>query len=218
MFRNYFLINLLLIVITVFLGIKLYKVLAYSIDIPTEPSEKKIEKKIKVKHKDKALKEASFEIISKQDLFRPSRLAPQKDEGKTERASPINPPRLFGTIILHDEKTAILEDPDTKLTKTYRINDSVAGFVISEIMEDKVVLLRDGERSEVRLRGEKKGIVSKRKSPTRRTPRSVQSRRTSRPSKSVPRRSRTRRTITPEAPEAPEAPVDEPYMPENMDN
>ena len=187
MLRNYFLINVVLIIIIGFLSIKLYKVIEYSVDLPAEPTGKKIEKEIEVKPKDKEIRETSFDVISKLDLFRPSRSpAPKKNKKTTGKALPEKPPRLFGTIILNNKKTAILEDPGTKTTKTYRINDSIAGFTISEILEDRVVLLSDGDRVEVRLRDEKKGILSKAK---RKPLRRVQSRKSKRRTKPVPPRS-----------------------------
>ncbi|HDH13197.1 MAG TPA: hypothetical protein ENG83_13540 [Nitrospirae bacterium] len=189
MLRNYFLINVVLIIIIGFLSIKLYKTIEYSVDIPTEATGERVEKKIEVKRKNKDTAESSFDVISKLDLFRPSRSAPQKNKKTAVKASPEKPPRLFGTIILNNEKTAILENPNTKTTKTYRINDSIAGFTVSEILEDRVVLLRDGESIEVRLWDEKKGIASKiKRRPPRRT-----SKRRSRP---VPPRKSPPRTNT----------------------
>ena len=191
MLRNYFLINVVLIIIIGFLSIKLYKTIEYSVDIPTEATEKRVEKNIEVKRKNKDTTESSFDVISKLDLFRPSRSAPQKNKQTAVKASPEKPPRLFGTIILNNKKTAILEDPGTKTTKTYRINDSIAGFTVSEILEDRVVLLRDGESIEVRLWDEKKGIASKIK---RRPPRRIQSRTSKRRPKPVTPPKRPART------------------------
>jgi hypothetical protein len=134
------------------------------VDIPLEPemAAENMED-VKVKHREKVVSEASFKIIRDQDLFRPSRSAPSKTREKIEKvAAPKNTPRLFGTIILGDNKTAILEDSETKTTKTYRVNESVSGFVVSEILEDKVILLSGSEKVEVRLRDDK-GIKSKRK-------------------------------------------------------
>jgi hypothetical protein len=164
MLRNYFFINLFLIIIIGFLGFKLFNAFASYVDIPVEAKIVEGKKEdIKVKHKEKIASEASFKLITDQDLFRPSRSAPSIKKEKIEKvAAPKNTPRLFGTVILGDNKTAILEDPETKTTKTYRVNESVSGFVVSEILEDKVVLLSGSEKVEVRLRDDK-GIKSKRK-------------------------------------------------------
>lgn len=68
-------------------------------------------------------------------------------------------PRLFGVTITNDNKISIIEDPSTKSTGIYRIDDSVAGFIVLDIQEDKVLLLRDGKEFEIRLR-DSKGIES----------------------------------------------------------
>ncbi len=164
MLRNYFIINLILIIIIGFLGFELFSAFASYVDIPLEPEMATENKEdVRVKHKEKVVSEAFLKIIADQDLFRPSRSAPSIKKEKIEKtAAPKNTPRLFGTIILGDNKTAILEDPETKTTKAYRVNESVSGFVVSEILEDKVVLLSGGEKVEVRLRDDK-GIKSKRK-------------------------------------------------------
>jgi hypothetical protein len=155
---------LFLIIIIGFLGFELFSAFASYVDIPLE-LEMATENKedVRVKHKEKVVSEAFLKIITDQDLFRPSRSAPSIKKEKIEKtAAPKNTPRLFGTIILGDNKTAILEDPETKTTKTYRINESVSGFVVSEILEDKVVLLNGSEKVEVRLRDDK-GIKSKKR-------------------------------------------------------
>ncbi len=165
MLRNYFFINLFLIIIIGFLGFELFGSFASYVDIPLEPEMVTENKEdVKVKHEKKVISEAFFKIITDQDLFRPSRSAPSIKKEIIEKAStlPKNTPRLFGTIILGDNKTAILEDPETKTTKTYRVNESVSGFVVSEILEDKVVLLSGSEKVEVRLRDDK-GIKSKKR-------------------------------------------------------
>ena len=96
------------------------------------------------------------------DLFQPDRKLPaEKAPEAKQTVQPGNTPRLFGTIILGDKKTAILEDPDTKATKIYSINDSIAGYVVSEISSNKVVLLLNDESVEDKLQDEKKGIADK---------------------------------------------------------
>ncbi|MBI5097642.1 MAG: hypothetical protein HZB30_00180 [Nitrospirae bacterium] len=157
MIRNYFLINLILLIIIGFLGSKFYKVYSQTFNVPSEPAVKQVQKETPpVQSEDKALDASHFQIISNMDLFRPAR-SPYKEDVKQQEAPKI-PPRLFGTVILGNEKTAILEDSNTKTTRTYRINDSIGGYVISDILEDRVLLSWNGERSEVRLREEKKGL------------------------------------------------------------
>jgi len=151
-------INLLLIIVLCFLGFKFYETFRATAGMPA-PSDIK-QKKTKDVSKKRAplLNSASYEVITQKDLFRPSRAASEKKVEKTdEKEAPKNPPKLFGTIILDNEKTAILQDSESKNTKVYKLNELIAGYTISDILEDKVVLVKDGEKHEIKLR-EDKGI------------------------------------------------------------
>lgn len=156
MIRNYFLLNIFLILIIGVLGNKFYHVLTYSMELPAEAGTGEFQKEdIAVAHKDSVFDERVFDAISALDLFRPSRTAPLVEKKGTEKPPLPNPPKLFGTVILNDNKTAILEQPDTKTTKVYRINDTISGYTVLEIHENKVVLLGNDEKVEVRLRDDK---------------------------------------------------------------
>ncbi len=193
MLRNYFLINLLLVLILAFLGIKLYGTVTHTIEMPAGLTDKQKERKVQqVRRAPRIDNIASFEVISNLDLFRPSRSASVKKVVKTEKAPPKDPPKVFGTVIFNNFKSAILEDPDTKSTKTYSVNDSVAGYVISDILEDKVVLSRDGESFEVKLR-ESKGVTAPKRSAVKRQSRAKRT--VSKPRKRRPQR--TRRAVPP---------------------
>ncbi|MEN8264574.1 MAG: hypothetical protein ABFR82_14050 [Nitrospirota bacterium] len=196
MLRNYFFINMCLVIVIGLLGFKLYHVSAYTVEIPLAAEIKDVKKEsIKTKQKEAAFNESSFQIISKMDLFRPSRKPPAVKAEKKVKATPKkNIPRLFGTIILGDIKSAILEDPESKTTKSYRLNESVAGFTVAEILEDKVVLLSGSEKVEVRLRDEK-GIKPKKKSNYKSKSRR-QSRKISRKPRSKPKPRRLPRSHT----------------------
>ena len=61
-------------------------------------------------------------------------------------------PRLFGTTITNKDKIAIFQDPFTKSTGTYRIDDSVAGFIVLDIQQYKAILLRGNKEFEVALK------------------------------------------------------------------
>ncbi len=183
MLRNYFLINIILLIIVGFLGFKFYKALTHSLNIPSETAVQQAQKKekSKVKRKDDNQEEKSFQIITKNDLFRPSR-TPVVLNNDSKPAPAKSPPKLFGTVILNESKTAILEDPDTKTTKSYHVNDLIAGFVVSDILKDKVILSRDGDEIEVKLRDEK-GIKTRRRPPSTRK---VQPRRQPRRRRPIP--------------------------------
>jgi len=162
MLRNRFFINLVLLIIIFLLGGKLYSVLSYTADMPMQPDVKSDEKvKVDIKPVDRIINESNVHLIAKLDLFRPARtpyVAEKKDD-PVQEATPGNPPKLFGTILLNNRQTAILQDPDTKKTAMYHVNDSVAGYKVSEILEEKVVLLKGAEKVEIKLR-EDKGVAA----------------------------------------------------------
>ncbi len=85
------------------------------------------------------LDNAVYNVIVQKDLFRPSRSASSTDEASIG-LSPKETPKLFGTIITENWRSAILEDPSTKMTKLYKINGLFAGFIVSDIQKDKVGL------------------------------------------------------------------------------
>ena len=215
MVRNYFLINLLLIMTISVLGFKVYKVATDRAALPAAPVAQEKQTRVpSVKHVEISVNAASYDVISDLDLFRPSRSPAEKKEVTAEKGPPKDPPKLFGTIILNELKTAILEDPDTKSTKNYSINDTVAGYVISDILQDKVVLQRDGENFEVKLR-ESKGITA----PKRRSVSRQSTRRTQKAAVKKPRRQRrpqrTRRAVPPRSTPKPAA---DPHLPEDVQN
>lgn len=182
--RSLFLINLVLFTIIGLLGIKLYNTWTHTLEVPTISAQEapKKAKKRTISKREPVLSASSYQIIVDKDLFRPSR-TPVKEN--TQTAAPLSPkerPKLFGTMIMDSGTFAILEDPSTKASKIYYINDSFSGFTVSEILEDKVILKRGGESIEVKLR-EKKDIKMPKppkKEPKKRTP---------------PRRTRPRRSF-----------------------
>ena len=148
--RRYFLVNLALLVIAIFLAFILYKVLSKPLDVPLQSSQKTQRPKTgKSINTEPELHINDYETIVQKDLFRPSRSAATSEMSSIV---PLEKPKLFGTIIMDSGKSAILEDPITKTTKLYNLNDSIAGFVVSDIREDKVILLRGTEKIEVMLR------------------------------------------------------------------
>lgn len=200
MLRNYFLLNLLLILILGALGFKLYNVMAYTEVVPSEASVKDASKAdIPFQRKGREMNPGAFDTISRLDLFRPTRSASQVKEKKAEKAPLKNPPKLFGTIILNENKTAILEDPETKSTKVYRINDTVAGYTLSDILEDKVILTGNGDKFEVKLRDDKGIKPPKRPAAKRPSKRQVRSDRSTqqRRARPVPPRKRPTRVRRP---------------------
>jgi hypothetical protein len=147
---------MVLVIMLGFLGFKFYKVVTYSMDIPSEVvvDESQKSKDIDIKFKGKVPDKASFQIISRKNLFNPTRAA-SAPVLTTPKNGRTNYPKLFATIIRGSKSIAIIEDPDTKKTKAYRINDLVAGLLISEILMDRVILLSGEDKIEIKLRDDK---------------------------------------------------------------
>jgi hypothetical protein len=197
MLRNFFIVNIVLFIVAGFLVFKLTNVLSSPLEILTESSVKtEDEDKKNLKKKVQRSKPVSYEIITSGNLFNPTRSA--RDEGSKDTKSveppPKNQPKLFGTIILGDKKTAILEDPATKTTKSYGLNELVGGYTVSDIQEDKVILLWGSDQTIVRLR-EDKGVKS---SVKKRPPATAKTKQRTRPQRRRPRR--TRSNVTPPDP------------------
>jgi len=155
MFRNYFFINIILILIVSFLGLRFYKAIIYKKDNPINITVKKAEpEKIKAAGEDKGIDKESLKVITEKDIFRSSRTSSLLGANS---GPPKNPPTLFGTIIVGAEKTALLKEDAGKAAKMYRLNESVSGYLIVDIQDDKVLLSAGGQTIEVKLRG-KKGV------------------------------------------------------------
>ncbi len=135
--RSYLFIGIILLTATISLGYGLYKVWVKPVNIPVQTTQQNlIENKVSVN------KRGIVSDRTADDLIPTTFVTPEA-------------PKLFGTIIMKYKKIAIFEDPITKITRIYNINDSVAGFIILDIQEDKVILLWGDEEIEVYLRDAK---------------------------------------------------------------
>lgn len=160
-FRNYFLINLALLVLIGFLGVKAYNAVKFSVDLPSEAGPAEVKQEIvPIAPKIGFPGESVFQVISDRNLFSPARALAVKatENGPGGQAVSKEVPKLFGTLIIGSSKSAMLKDPETKNTKRYFINDTIGDFVVKDIQEDKVVLLRGDETIELKLR-EDKGLT-----------------------------------------------------------
>ncbi|MDO8282405.1 MAG: hypothetical protein Q7U10_07255 [Thermodesulfovibrionia bacterium] len=156
-FRNYFLINLVLLILISFLGLKAFNALRVSVDLPLEarPAEVKQES-VPIAPKIGFPGEPVFQVISDRNIFSPTRALPvKKTDNVLGQAVSSEVPKLFGTLIIGSSKSAMLKDPETKNTKRYFINDTIGDFVIKDIHEEGVVLLRGDETIEIKLRDDK---------------------------------------------------------------
>lgn len=153
MFRNYFFINIILILIVSFLGLRFYKALIYKKDNPVNITVTKAgPENIKAVSEDKGIDKESLKVITEKDIFRSSRTS---SLAVTNVMPPQNPPTLFGTIIVGVEKTALLKEDAGNTARMYRLNESVSGYLIVDIQDDKVLLSAGGQTIVVKLRGKK---------------------------------------------------------------
>lgn len=154
MFRNYFFLNIILILVVSFLGVRFYKAILYKKESPLNIT---IEKNEAGKNmadgvvEDQGFDRASLKIITDKDIFRSSRTSANDNSQMPLR----NPPTLFGTVIAGSEKKALLKEDGGKSARMYRLRESVSGYLIVDILDDKVLLEAGGRTIEVKLRGKK---------------------------------------------------------------
>ena len=189
MFKNYFLINLTLMVITAILVLKLHGQLNRSYEIPRLPGEDVQD--IAGSESDRpaapALNPADYAVIADRNLFHPSRSGEEK-KAETPAALPLKEkPQVFGTTIMNNKRFALIENPATKKTALYRLNDTIAGFTVSEILREKVILARGGDTVEIGLREDKTFTPVKRPAPRRIEKKAKQRRRTTPSRRRMPR-------------------------------
>jgi type II secretory pathway component PulC len=207
MFRNYFILNIILIVIVSFLGVKFYKTVISKKERPAIVAVKKAEtEEDKAVLQEKPVDTESFGVIAEKDIFRPSRTAPLEGADAAAEMPPKNPPTLFGTLIVGSEKTALLKEDAGKTARMYRVNESISGYLIVDIQDDKVLLQAGGQMIEVKLRGKKGAGASQPavQSPAVQRPQEGAARRRVRPAVQRPARSDTAaKTPSPVPPPAP---------------
>ena len=117
---------------------------------------KQYSKIVSKEKKKKSKKRNSFEVTTQKDIFRPSRPSIKEGPGKSLFLSPNEIPQLFGTIILNNnKKLAIIKDRATGNTGLYHLNDKIKGFMISDILEDKVILKKNDGLIRIWLRENK---------------------------------------------------------------
>ena len=138
MIRNHFFKGLSLLLITLSLGYWFYN---------TQATHQRIEE-----NRSSVSGEAVSDIkpddsVNDNDLTYPSRT-----RASSADAADPDIPRLFGVTITNNDKIAIFQNPLTKSTGTYRIDDSVAGFIVVDIQQYKAILLRGNKKFEVELK------------------------------------------------------------------
>jgi hypothetical protein len=107
--------------------------------------------------KTQTLSPQDYRAIADENLFHPDRIIPL--EKKAEAVLPKPEFVLYGTLITPDLKMAYLEDKKAPVTtpgrgqrqSALKIGESLSGFRLKEVHEDKVVLTRGEETIQVLL-------------------------------------------------------------------
>ena len=108
---------------------------------------------------------AQFDVLLEKNPFKqPPPLPPQR--GVPGRPAPPPPPlpALIGTILVDEERRAIVSDKGKQ--EIYAVNQEVAGGVITEIREDRIMYKRGDESVEIFLRTAIKTVSSPMLSPS----------------------------------------------------
>jgi hypothetical protein len=165
------------LIIIVLLGFKLFNTWMRPLDLPVYSKQEQTTDDInklftrKVRRPD----EAAYQVIVDKNLFRPSRTPVTGGADSSEIYSSKETPQLFGTTVMASGSFAILEDPTTKTSKLYQINDTVAGFTVIDIKKDMVVLKKGSDTVEIKLREKKVFKPAKIPSATTKKPRPIRS-------------------------------------------
>jgi len=104
---------------------------------------------------------SDYVVIAEKNLFHPERTIPV--EKKEKKPLPKPDFVLYGTLINSDTNKAFMDDLKApystpgrgKRQRILRQGDSLSGFKLKEVLEDRVVMTRAGESIEVRLDDQK---------------------------------------------------------------
>ena len=98
-----------------------------------------------------------YTVIAEQNLFHPERKIPVD----IEEAQPLPKPEfvLYGTLISEDTNAAYMEDKKSPLSSpgrgkrqtTLKLGESMSGFTLKELSDDRVIMARGEERLTVYL-------------------------------------------------------------------
>lgn len=96
---------------------------------------------------------ATYTVVATKNLFSPTRDESQptpaaQAAGTTPAAQRFS---LYGVVLRPEGALAYLEDPRTRKVYAYKVGDLVGDGRLTEILEDRVVITRAGERVEVLL-------------------------------------------------------------------
>lgn len=150
MLQKYYLINAILISVAIFLGYKLYADIQKPINVLPSANKAEVVMPLAVKDTkpENIINLNKYLIINEKDLFRPERKkADDNETAVIETPVPI----LAGIIINKNGGKTFFIDPVSKTTKVYKKNDIVSGYIVNEILGNKVLLTKGAEKLELKI-------------------------------------------------------------------
>lgn len=172
------LINIVLLGMVVFFGIRAYGVWSQGMEIPGKDpgsgSSKRDVGPSKTIIKKEMPPASAYDVLVRKDLFSPRRQAPEEKAAEVEKNLPPIPAEakkilLFGVILMEGYKTALVSNPDQKSAKDNDLwvkeGDHLGDFKVSLIEKEKIVLEKDKESFDVFLydkgKPERRTVVQK---------------------------------------------------------
>ena len=163
MSRRFWLIDLLLILIFLFLVVKVYDVWTHSGKVaweaplsrqkpqsPPAPGTLAVKKEVPPPNR--------YQSISEKNLFNPERKEFASSLTSDGRKALTRPDlELFGVVVGGEYHSAIISNPDRKLGKgqretiTVKVGDRVGGYQVAKILEDRIVLEMNGDAFDLLL-------------------------------------------------------------------
>ncbi len=133
---------------------------------------------------------SDYQVVAEMNLFHPERKVPER---QGERAAARPEIILYGTVVAGDMSLAYIEDLKApysspgrgKRQRTLKKGESISGFVLKEVLSNRIVLAKGDETMTVFLEDPKK-VRSEAQTPPRQTPSSPAQVGTPGPAASVP--------------------------------
>jgi hypothetical protein len=153
--KRFWVLNLVLAGVAVFLTVSLARDLTHSRSLPQPPAPRRAPSGLPAQGAGGSPitgeQLGSYNVIVAKHLFNPSRA--EGGPAAAAQAVPLPPkPLLLGLVVDGPQSRAYLEDPTTKRVFGYQIGDAVAGGRLEQIAGDKVVITRSDGPMEVLLR------------------------------------------------------------------
>lgn len=154
--EKYTAINILLIITVIILSLLLLRVWMEPVEIPVIA--KVAKERVAVEHGTPLRPPSYYNVIVAKDLFNPFRQGAAAQSQLSAKPLPTMQPgdlTLVGTILLADKKLAIIDIKSSKQEpRSYSVGDTIGGFVIKDITEDKVVLYGSAGMQALQIRGD----------------------------------------------------------------